>query len=109
MSKTIDLQDAAAYFGVLKNNYRQAAIRGLRSAALRAQQEIVLRIIPSRSPKPVDRAASGYLGGWRTYPIEDGAVIENQETHAAFIEYGVKAENVKISRRMIQMLTEWFI
>ena len=109
MSKSIDLSMAEAHFAGLADQMRKAALRGLQSAALRTQQEIVLRIIPSRSPKPVDRAASGYLGAWRTYPIPEGAVIENPETHAAFIEYGVRAENVKIGRRMIQALMEWFI
>ena len=108
-TKTIDIAMAEGYYGQLAENFRKAALRGLRSAALRTQQEIVLRIIPSRSPKPVDRAASGYLGGWRTYPIENGAVVENKETHAAFIEYGVAASNVRITRRMIQMLSEWFV
>ena len=108
-TKVITLANAEVYIDTLQTNIRKAAIRGLQSAALRAQQEITLRIIPSRSPKPVDRGAAGYLGGWHTYPLPDGAIIENNEPHAPFIEYGVAAANVKLGRRMILMLTEWFI
>ncbi|HOA00798.1 MAG TPA: hypothetical protein PKI27_00670 [Dermatophilaceae bacterium] len=104
---TLRLDQVAGHFEKVQGDMRKAAMRGLLSAAQRTQQEIVLRIIPTRSPKPVDRAASGYLGGWRARPTEDGAVIENLETHAAFIEYGVK--NVKVGARMIRMLSEWAV
>jgi hypothetical protein len=105
---TLDLVDAAPYFANLQQSkFREAALRGLLSAAERTQQEIVLRIIPSKSPSPVDRAASGYLGGWRSYAVSDGAVVENLETHAAFIEYGVK--NVRIGGQMIRALAAWAV
>lgn len=104
---TIDLKDAEKHFDKLSVDMQKAALRGLLSAAQRAQQEIMLRIIPSRSPKPVDRAASGYLGGWRVRPAPDGAWLENLETHAAFIEYGVRA--IKPGQMMIRMLAAWVV
>jgi hypothetical protein len=105
--KTIDLDQAESHFASLQGKAKEAALRGLVSAGVRTLQEIVLRIIPSRSPKPVDRAAAGYLGGWKTYPVPDGAIVENLETHAAFIEWGVKASDVRIGRRMILALSQW--
>lgn len=46
--------------------------------------------------------------GWKTERIDLNTVaILNPEAHAAFIEYGVRAENVKIGAAMIRALTEW--
>lgn len=95
------------YLKKVRPRQRQAAIRGLHSAAARAVQVIVTEIIPSRTPQPVDRGL--YRAGWRYRPEVDGALIENVEPHAAFIEYGVRGENVKIGRAMIAALSEWLV
>ena len=39
----------------------------------------------------------------------DGAVVENLEPHAVFIEYGVKAGSVKPGKQMIEALTGWVL
>lgn len=84
---------------------RAAAIRGLRSAALRTVQEIQTRIIPETHPEPVDRGA--YRAGWHVREEKEGALIENTAPHASFIEYGVRGAAVKIGRAMIDALQAW--
>lgn len=101
----IPLDQAGAFFQQLPEELRVAGIRGLHSAALRLQNVITTVIIPHRTPQPVDRGV--YRAGWRTVLEADGAVVENLEAHAIFIEYGVRAENVKIGRAMLEALQEW--
>lgn len=111
--KVVSLGQAGVAVDLLDKAMREAAIRGLRSAAARGVQVIVTQIIPSRTPQPVDRSV--YRAGWRAVASmgsEGGgrwnaADIYNAEPHAAHIEYGVRAANVKIGRVMIQALTAW--
>jgi site-specific recombinase XerC len=103
----VDLRKADAWIVEVGAAYRKAAILGLYSAALRGVQVIVTQIIPARTPQPVDRAV--YRSGWRVSPAQGGADIENLEPHAAFIEDGVRAANVKIGRAMIEALSEWVV
>lgn len=105
MATEITLKQAAQKTEELGARWNKAAVRGLQSAAARGVQDIITRIIPSRTPQPVDRGI--YRAGWRFYPAPDGAVIECFEPHAIFIEDGVRAQNVKIGRAMIRALTEW--
>lgn len=105
MAVRIDLKDAGAYFERLGEAQRQAAIRGLRSAAARGVQIVQSEIIPSKTPQPVDRGV--YRAGWRWTPVPGGAVVENAEPHAAFVEYGVRASNVRVGRAMLAALQEW--
>ena len=102
---SVDLSEAAGYLDKVEAGMRAAAIRGLRSAALRCVQIIVTEIIPSRSPQPVDRGV--FRAGWRSETLEDGATIENNEPHAVFIEEGVRGANVKIGKKMLEALAEW--
>lgn len=104
--KTIKLEEAAAWIdGELKPDMKAAAVRGLVSAAAALVQEITLRIIPTKSPQPVDRGV--FRAGWRSYPEADGATIENTEPHAAFIEWGVRGGSVKVGFPLVNALTEW--
>ena len=105
----ISLEDAAGWFGDLPSRIAHAAQEGLVQAGLRGVQIIVTRIIPSRSPKPMDRGV--YRAGWRIdrrgFGDSARVFIENLEPHAAFIEFGVRPGNVKIGAAMIRALTEW--
>jgi len=105
MAVEITLQEAAQRTEELKEKWHKAAVLGLQSAAARGVQDIITRIIPSRTPQPVDRGV--YRSGWRFYPAPDGAVIDNAEPHAILIEDGVRAGNVKIGKKMIDALAEW--
>jgi hypothetical protein len=83
-----------------------AARAGLLKAANRGLQVLITEIIPSRSPQPVDRGT--YRAGWKVEVIDpDRVAIMNPEPHAVFIEFGVRAENVKIGRAMLEALSEW--
>jgi len=101
----LDLSDAAPWVRELGQEVSVAAVRGLQSAAFLGLNRLLTQIIPSRSPQPVDRGL--YRAGWRVITSPDGADIENNEPHAAFIEDGVRGSNVKVGRLMIQALTEW--
>lgn len=92
---------------------KQAADRAVLSAALRLVQLIVVEIIPTtrdaRTGKgpPVDIGA--YRMGWRAFPSGGGVEIENNAPHAMIIEYGAKAQNIKVGALMLQALAEWAV
>ncbi len=101
----VELEMAERWVGKTEKDLRKAMVKGLFSAALAGVQEIVVSIISSRSPQPIDRGI--YRAGWRAVPSPDGADIENLEPVAVFIEEGVRAENVKPGQAMLDALTEW--
>ena len=109
MANYISLKDAGVYFGPdgpLAKRMRAGAVKGLLSAALRAQQDIVARVIPSLSPHmPVDRGT--YKAGWQVQKMPDGAAIYNPVPHAVFIEYGIEATKVIPSFRAHKNIAEW--
>ena len=107
MAIRIDLKDYNVFIGGIQNNLKTSAVRGVRSAAIRLMNEITLRIVPNIVPEPIDRGL--YRSGWKTQSIPNGAIIYNTEEHSAFIEHGVEANNVKISRLMIEALQGWLI
>lgn len=110
-ARVVELKDGPKMVAELKGEMREAAMRGLISAAHRLRAQIVAKIVPSRSPKPVDRGI--FRAGWMSYATtiegQECAVVENTVPHAAFIEYGVPATNVKPGKAMIDALTEWVI
>lgn len=108
MPRVIKLKDAAQHFKLQGEQMVKAAQRGLLKAGERGVQKIVVEIIPSRSPQPVDRGV--YKAGWKTERIDANTVaIFNPESHAVFIEFGVRAENVKIGMALIRSLSEWVL
>jgi hypothetical protein len=102
---TIDIQAMPKWVKTLGPAWKAAAERGLYSAALKGVQLIVGQIIPSRTPQPVDRGV--YRAGWRAVQETGGARIENVEPHADFIEFGVRAGNVKVGAAMLRALAAW--
>jgi len=105
-STQITLKEAGAFFGKLTDKRREAAMRGLKSAALRALQIVKAELIPAAVPQPVDRGV--YRAGWAMAEVPNhGVLIVNAEPHAALVEHGVRAANVKVGRAMIAALTEW--
>lgn len=72
---------------------------------MRLQQHIVVDIIPGISPEPTARGA--YKAAWRTGRLPNGAEVVNSLFYAVLIEKGVRAENVKVGRKLIDALTEW--
>jgi len=104
----ITMREAAGYFapdGPLAEQLRSAALDGLYSAALRAKHDIVVKEIPNKMPRPIDRGI--YRAGWQVERLSTGAAVYNPVPHAAMIEYGVPAANVVISRKAILAIAEW--
>jgi hypothetical protein len=84
---------------------RAAALKGIFSAALRAKNDIVTKVIPQKDPAPVDKGI--YRAGWQVEKLRTGAAIYNPVPYAAAIEYGVSAGNVVFSNKFQKMLAEW--
>lgn len=105
MTLRIDIHQAPAWVAQLSKEMRAGARKGLYSAALRTQQLIVGEIIPQTKPMPVDTGA--YKAAWRVSRTEDGASLENTLPYAPVIEYGARAQNIKIGRAMIDALAAW--
>jgi hypothetical protein len=105
---TISISEAANYFGKsgpVATQMREAAKKGLLSAALRAKQQIITREIPRKTPPPVDKGI--YKAGWMTEKLPNGAALYNAVPYAAAIEEGVPAGNVVLSYKFQIMLAEW--
>ncbi len=107
--KTYKLNQADELVKSMTKDMQQAAVRALLSAGHRVVERIVTSIIPNTDPQPVDRGV--YRAAWRVRqtPGKLEVVVTNDSPHAGFIEEGVKAGRVKISRKMIDALTEWVL
>lgn len=106
MTRVIELKQAPDFFGrVLAGEMKQAALRGLYSAAVRSVQLLQTQEIQRASPAPVDRGV--YRAGWRAEKLIDGAAVVNSVPWAAMIEYGVPGRNVTIGRQAVLALAEW--
>ena len=103
----IDLVRAPEWVRSLEGKMHKAALKGLLSAAQRTVSVIVTEIIPREERAPVDRGV--YRAGWRARKLDDGALVYNNTPHAGIVEYGARAENIKVGKRMIDALTEWII
>lgn len=104
-TKTISLKDAGRWVASLKGDLRDAAEKGLLSAAARLVAHIQTVTIPQADPQPVDRGM--YKAGWRYKAIKGGAEVYNTTPQAPIIEYGAKAANIKVGRKMIDALAQW--
>ena len=101
----IDLFQAPAWVTVMGKEVREAAKKGLLSAAIRTVSHIQNEIIPKEPRVPVDRGI--YRAGWRAQKIPEGALVVNTVPHALFIEHRMKAGNVRAGQAMLAALTEW--
>ena len=101
----LNLKDVAGLQGILSKAIRQGALNGLYSAAIRMVGEIQTVTIPQTVPEPSQRGL--YKAGWKARQDADGATYENPVKYASIIEFGVRAANVKVGRKMIDALTEW--
>lgn len=89
----------------LSKEIRGAAERALLSAAARTVQHIVTTVIPQTHPQPVDRGA--FKAGWTFKQVAGGALVYNRMPYASIIEYGARAANIKIGRKMIEAISAW--
>ena len=104
---TIPIREAGKLIDQLQGRIRDAALKGAVSAGYRMHGIIVNEIIPSVDPVPVDQGA--YRAGWQVGHTKAGANVYNVAPHAPIIEWGARAENIKIGRAMILALAEWVV
>lgn len=100
-----EAEEVARYLGI---SIEKVANRAILATANRVVQHITTVIIPREPRQPVDRGA--YRAAWKAKKANDGgAWVYNAMPYAAVIEYGAKAENIKIGRAMIIALTGWVL
>ena len=104
---TFDIDQPGAFEEWLHQGLREAAVKGARQAAIRLVGIIQNEIIPNTQPRAPVGVSGAYRAGWRPENTEHGADVVNTVPYAPIIEGGARAENVKISRAMIDALTEW--
>jgi hypothetical protein len=105
-TKTISLHMAPTFFQGVAKDLRKIARDCALTACARGAEELQVKIIPSLKPHPpINRRL--YLNSWRYEFTKNGARLFNREKVAPLIEFGVRAENVKIGRAMIAALSEW--
>ena len=103
----IDIKDHVEFSRFLKQGIEKSLHNALMSTATRMVSAINTEIIPRIRPyPPVDRGL--FRGGFRVKSLTKAKVlILNAVPHAPFVEYGVRAENIKPGRAMITALTAW--
>jgi hypothetical protein len=104
MPRRITIDQAPGWARELEGKLHQAALRGVQSAGLRLVSRIH-EVIDAEPKRPVDRGI--YRGAWRATPDEHGTLVHNDSPHGGFVEDGVRAQNVKIGRKMIDALVGW--
>ena len=103
----VEIKDSRVVTDAVREAVRRAGRLGTLSAAARLVQVIKSRLIPAEDPPPVDQRA--YSNAWDFEPTATGARVYNDSPHAPVIEYGARAENVKVGRAMIDALAEWAV
>lgn len=83
----------------------KATRRGLVSAAMRLVGVIQNELIPAENPPPINMRA--YTAAWIARASEMGMDVVNTIPYAAIIEFGARAENIKVGREMIDALAKW--
>ena len=102
----IDVAKAPAWVRELEGKLHEAALRGVRSAGQRTVGRIH-EIVDAEPRKPVDRGT--YRGAWRAVNVPEGSLVHNDSPHGSFVEDGVRAENVKPGRKMVDAIAEWVL
>jgi len=118
ISFEIDDTKWAQLQALLGKNLSRALQKTGQAMAIQILQDIKTSLIPGASPHaPIDRGifraswksrgALAYAGGGGYADTSVGLTIYSTAPHAPFIEYGVRAGNVKVGKKMIDALTEW--
>jgi hypothetical protein len=102
---TFDISEDQELKRWLVEHMQEGVRKGLLSAALRTVGVIQNEIIPAEKPPPIFDAH--YKQAWHGVPTSYGADVYNDMPYAPVLEYGARAENIKIGRKMIDALTEW--
>jgi hypothetical protein len=102
-----DISEAEEVARYLNLSLEKVAKRAILATAFRVVERITTVIIPKEPRQPVDRGA--FRAAWRAKKDPDGAIVTNSMPYASVIEYGARAENIKISRAMIMALAAWVL
>jgi hypothetical protein len=87
-TKNVTAEQFAAILETLPEQFTEAAIRGLRSAAMRLEGWVVDEI---RTAEPHPAVAQGELAGSVvTTTVDDGAIVKVEAPHGAFMEEGTR-------------------
>lgn len=93
----------------------QGAIRrGVYGAALHLLAHIKSTVIPN-TPTDVPGTympvgiRGAYRAAWEITKTPQGADVYNSLPYASIIEWGARAKNIKVGRKMIDALTEWVV
>lgn len=95
----IPLERAGAWVSGVGKRMPEATKRGLFAAAHRLVGTLKVMDLP------LDRGTA--RAGWKAERVERGAAVFNTVLQAVLMEGGVRADNVKVGRKMIDALTEW--
>jgi GNAT superfamily N-acetyltransferase len=98
-STVIPIEEAGAWAAGIGRAMPDAARRGLLAAAYRIVGAIKTLDLP------LDRGTA--RAGWRAEQVPAGAAIFNTVLEAVLMEGGVRPQNIKIGRKMIDALAEW--
>lgn len=107
MTAHFDISQHAEVSKYLDKGFENAAKRAMLATANRVVGVILTEVIPGLNPQPVDKGM--YRAGWRAKKVTGGAEVYNNTPHAPIIEYGARAENIKVGKAMIDALTKWVI
>jgi hypothetical protein len=103
---TFNLDESEQLEKWLNEGIQEGVKAGLLSAANRMVGVIQNEIIPAEKPQPVG-VTGLYRAAWKAEPTPEGASVYNDMPYASVIEYGARAENIKIGRKMIDALADW--
>lgn len=103
--KTFTIHDIPGLTGHISDGIQKAAKRAALATANRMVSIIQTELIPGESLPPI--FDGHYSSGWHAEPTEEGADVYNDMPYAPVIEWGARAQNIKIGRAMIAALTEW--
>ena len=101
----------AAYMLRLGRNYMPAALRGVRSGAMRCVGIVQRRTDFAPPASGYDGRAIGavdtgaYKAAWQTTPLPNGAQLHNSRPYAAVIEHGRRP--APVGKAGIQNLEQW--
>lgn len=107
MTAKFNLEEAEKIARHIHKGLENAARRALLSTAHRIVQHITTVVIPAEPNPPVDRSL--YRAAWRAERTAQGAEVLNTLPYAPIIEWGARAENIKVGRKMIDALEQWII
>ncbi len=105
---SFDIQDTDGLFEHVSDAIEKGRRAGMLSAGMRLVGVIQNELIPQAKPHPPEDQGA-YKAAWHAEPTATGADVYNDSPHAPIIEYGARAANIKVGRKLIDALSEWIV